>query len=226
MKNKKIAAILALLLGLFGAHKFYLGETGKGVIYLLLSITGISFILGIIDAVKLFLMPDEKFIEKYNAKQYAVNNDPKFFLDGIGSRLFVYDNKVVLERHGLIGSSLTRFSGAKTIPIKSIQSVELKEGSSVLNGYLRFGYAGSVERRGGVYNATDDENAVVFKKSSNSTAHQIKEFIEGIIYNSDNGTTIVNQLSSADEILKLKNLLDDGVISQEEFEQKKKDLLK
>jgi predicted Zn-dependent peptidase len=35
----------------------------------------------------------------------------------------------------------------------------------------------------------------------------------------------IQQNSSADEILKYKNLLDMGVITQEEFEQKKKQLL-
>ena len=34
-KNRTTAALLALLLGGIGAHKFYLGETGKGLIYLL-----------------------------------------------------------------------------------------------------------------------------------------------------------------------------------------------
>ncbi|MCI8482409.1 MAG: SHOCT domain-containing protein [Clostridia bacterium] len=34
------------------------------------------------------------------------------------------------------------------------------------------------------------------------------------------------KLSSADEIMKFKQLLDDGIITQEEFERKKKELLK
>ena len=41
MKNKSVAAILALLLGLFGIHKFYLKETGKGILYLLFCWTAI-----------------------------------------------------------------------------------------------------------------------------------------------------------------------------------------
>lgn len=225
MKNKNVAAILALLLGSFGIHKFYLKETGKGILYLLFCWTAIPLFLGIYDAIKLFTMSDDKFMAKYNAEEYATNTDARFFIEGVGSRLFVYENRIVLERHGLIGSSLTGFSGNKTIPIASIQSVELKEGSNVLNGYLRFSYPGAVEKRGGVYNATDDENAVVFKKSQNSIAQDVKNFIESTMGNNSN-TTIVNQLSSADEILKLKNLLDSGIITQEEFEQKKNDLLK
>jgi len=38
-------------------------------------------------------------------------------------------------------------------------------------------------------------------------------------------TTIVNERSDADEILKFKGLLDSGIITQEEFEAKKKQLL-
>ena len=34
MKDKTTAAILAFFLGGFGVHKFYLGESGLGIIYL------------------------------------------------------------------------------------------------------------------------------------------------------------------------------------------------
>ncbi|WP_081112366.1 SHOCT domain-containing protein [Fusobacterium necrophorum] len=35
----------------------------------------------------------------------------------------------------------------------------------------------------------------------------------------------INQTSAADEILKFKNLLDQGIITQDEFDKKKKELL-
>lgn len=35
----------------------------------------------------------------------------------------------------------------------------------------------------------------------------------------------VNQVSAADELIKFKGLLDQGVITQEEFDKKKKELL-
>ena len=37
--------------------------------------------------------------------------------------------------------------------------------------------------------------------------------------------TIQQEISEADELMKFKNLLDNGIISQEEFEAKKKQLL-
>ncbi len=57
-KDKTVAGILALFLGALGIHNFYLGETKKGVLKLVLSITFIgsfvSAILALVDAIKLF----------------------------------------------------------------------------------------------------------------------------------------------------------------------------
>ena len=39
MKNRKKAALLAILGGTIGAHRFYLGQTGKGVLNILISMT-------------------------------------------------------------------------------------------------------------------------------------------------------------------------------------------
>jgi TM2 domain-containing membrane protein YozV len=66
MKSKSITAILALLLGTLGIHRFYLGQFGYGIIYLLLGWTGISSILAIIDFVIFLLMSEEEFDLKYN----------------------------------------------------------------------------------------------------------------------------------------------------------------
>lgn len=48
-KSPTIAILLALFLGAFGAHKFYMGKTGAGIVYLLLSWTGISIFFSLID---------------------------------------------------------------------------------------------------------------------------------------------------------------------------------
>jgi TM2 domain-containing membrane protein YozV len=80
MKNRITAALIALFLGSFGAHKFYLRDSGAGIFYLILFMVGssmrlpISAFLGFVDALVLFSMTDEKFDAKYN-KQYDSRAD-------------------------------------------------------------------------------------------------------------------------------------------------------
>lgn len=72
---RNIAILLALFLGGFGVHKFFLGRYKTGVIYLCFSFTFIPFILGFIDFVVLLLMSDKQFETKY--LQTEQENNPK-----------------------------------------------------------------------------------------------------------------------------------------------------
>lgn len=49
-KNPSTAVLLALFLGGLGVHKFYVGQTGLGILYLLFCWTYIPAILGVIEA--------------------------------------------------------------------------------------------------------------------------------------------------------------------------------
>lgn len=66
MKSKTTAAILAFFLGGFGIHRFYLGQTGKGVLFLLFCWTGIPAIIALIDFIRYLCMNDADFNAKYN----------------------------------------------------------------------------------------------------------------------------------------------------------------
>ena len=63
--KKVVAGILAILLGGFGIHKFYLGYTVPGIIMLVLACTGISGIIGIVEGIIYLTKSDEEFIETY-----------------------------------------------------------------------------------------------------------------------------------------------------------------
>jgi TM2 domain-containing membrane protein YozV len=60
-KDKTMAALLALFLGGLGIHKFYLGDSKKGVLYLIFFWTFIPAILALIDAIRMFGMSDSEF---------------------------------------------------------------------------------------------------------------------------------------------------------------------
>ena len=51
-KSKLVAGLLAIFLGGLGIHNFYLGENGKGIAHILLSILcGVGAIWGLIDGI-------------------------------------------------------------------------------------------------------------------------------------------------------------------------------
>ncbi|MEG4517092.1 MULTISPECIES: NINE protein [unclassified Microcoleus] len=65
-KDKSVAVLLALLVGPFGIHKFYLGNNLAGVLYFLFSWTFIPFVLGFFDFIGLLLMSEQAFQVQYN----------------------------------------------------------------------------------------------------------------------------------------------------------------
>ena len=84
MKNKLVATVLAFFLGIFGVHRFYLGQKFLGVVYFLLFFIGLGAtgasegevpvimfpaLLGFIDAILLGVMPKEEFDKKYNKQR-------------------------------------------------------------------------------------------------------------------------------------------------------------
>ena len=64
-KSKLAAALFAIFLGCIGVHKFYLGQTGWGVAYLLFCWTGVPAIVGLIEGILLLVMTNADFDRKY-----------------------------------------------------------------------------------------------------------------------------------------------------------------
>ena len=68
MKDKSVAGILALFLGMFGVHRFYLEQTGLGIFYLMFCWLPIIWVVGWIDAIVFLSMDKENFDYKYNRR--------------------------------------------------------------------------------------------------------------------------------------------------------------
>ncbi|RJR08364.1 hypothetical protein C4588_05840 [Candidatus Parcubacteria bacterium] len=116
--------------------------------------------------------------------------------------------------------------GQKEIPIKNITGVQMKTPDSLTVGFIQFTIPGGKESLGGAFEAAKDENSLTFR-SGFGIAEQIKKYImeknsaPSVIIQSN-----VNSVSKADEIKKLKELLDMGALTQEEFEKEKHRILK
>lgn len=68
VKSKVVAGLLAIFLGCFGVHKFYLGKIGTGILYLLFSWTGIPAFIGFIEGIIYLCSNDENFSLKHHVR--------------------------------------------------------------------------------------------------------------------------------------------------------------
>lgn len=64
-KNRIAAALLALFLGGFGVHKFYLGKIGQGFLYLIFCWTFIPTFISFVEFIIYLCSSDENFARKY-----------------------------------------------------------------------------------------------------------------------------------------------------------------
>ena len=152
-------------------------------------------------------------------------------VNNLGKILDVYDNKVVftstqststLVTGLLLGGSVTQ--GEKTIYYKDAIGVQYKP-SAIADGYIQIETAaGGMTSSSSQYSG---ENAIQFSgKERNAEAEIVVAFIRqqiDAVKNAPTGGTV--QASPAEELKKFKELLDMGIISQEEFDEKKKQLL-
>lgn len=64
-KNKVVADLLAIFLGGFGIHKFYLNRPGQGILYLVFFWTIIPAIIAFFEGIIYLCTNDAQFAEKY-----------------------------------------------------------------------------------------------------------------------------------------------------------------
>ena len=113
------------------------------------------------------------------------------------------------------------------VPIEKIQSFSFKE-PGLSTGRIAFktaqASAGSVALGGGVSVAGGVERVFYFQKRDVETARAIRDAVTGF---SNRGAEPVGgtTVSVVEEIRGLKQLLDDGILTEEEFAAKKKQLL-
>lgn len=166
----------------------------------------------------------EKIDERKNAaRNAAMQNGALMYLSGLNGQIELYQNRVVITRSGMMAMFMEGLKGNKEIYLRQITGIQLKL-AGLTYGYIQFTIPGGIEDRGGIYDATTDENTVTFTVAENETANAIKSKIAELMDARDT-VPAVSQLSTADEIKKFKDLLDTGAITQDEFDAKKKQLL-
>ncbi len=156
---------------------------------------------------------------------------PKYDVKGARGRyLKVYEDKCIIGTKAGVGSFITGngSDGEKTIYYNDVLGVQYKRPGMQL-GYLQLETASGTmnNKKSDFFN----ENSFTFDNKLATQMEEIARFVKKKVdevksaKNAPSSTTVVQQTSAADELKKFKELLDMGVITQEEFDAKKKQIL-
>ncbi len=142
---------------------------------------------------------------------------------GHNGQLEVHDDRIVIKREGMLALFTQGFKGRKEIPFAQITAIQFKKVGMIFSGYIQFSIMGGVESRGGVMDATKDENTIMFTKAQEPEFEKAKKLIEDEMYKSKSSQT--HKVSELDELEKLADLKKKGIITEKEFQAKKKKIL-
>ena len=149
-------------------------------------------------------------------------SSPELSAKGVNGQIELFNNKVCIRRKGVLGFLIQGLKGDKNIMIPSISSIQFKKAGVLTNGYIQFAFMGGKEAKGGIFQGTQDENTVMFTVKQQPLFEQIRDTVENRI---QVGNTQASTTSDADEIAKLADLRDKGILSEDEFQSKKKQIL-
>lgn len=151
-------------------------------------------------------------------------------IKGTNGTIIIYDDRVIIRRKGLFAWATQGGTKGDTVFFyNSLTGVEYKK-PGFSDGYLRLVVPGTIPnaiKTGILSNPNErlsDPNTVVFRSYPESSEKAYKLILQKI--NEARGATNnLSTVSTADEIRKYKSLLDEGIITEEEFQNKKNQLL-
>lgn len=138
---------------------------------------------------------------------------------GYNGAMELRGESVVLTRKLFFGRS----KGEKAIALRSITAVQFKK-AGMTAGYLQIAFSGSKESKGGLFDAANDENTIMFYRKTQHEFEALRNEIEARRQISP-ATQNPRATDAASEIAKFAELHKQGLLTDEEFSAKKRQLL-
>ncbi|MFE4991442.1 DUF4429 domain-containing protein [Streptomyces mirabilis] len=150
-------------------------------------------------------------------------------VQGKGGQIQFDGQYVTITRKGFMARSIVG-KGEKRLHISQIASVQWKPAGAIVEGFIQFGLPGGVERRSQfgsqTQSARGDENSVLFTKKQMPAFEELRKALDAAIAQQHAPQpTGAQSPSLADELAKLGQLMQQGILTQAEFEQQKARLL-
>lgn len=143
---------------------------------------------------------------------------------GHNGQLELTDTVLRIKRKGAFAFLTQGLKGDKEIKLSQLSSVQFRKTTLFTNGYIQFSFVGGQEAKGGVLEAGQDENTVLFRPNQQTDFEAFRDEVQRRMALPAQGA-VVKPTSSFDEIEKLGLLRDKGLVTEEEFQQKKRQLL-
>lgn len=145
-------------------------------------------------------------------------------VNGRSGSVELYENRLIIKQKL---SKLKRMltSGDKEIFLDSITNVNFKSANSMTWGFIQFETTQNAKKlsKGSLMFSPTDEYSINFSRKQQPEFEQLKSEINRLRDGVKPQATIPN--TDIGELEKLANLKEKGIITQEEFDQKKKQIL-
>jgi hypothetical protein len=125
----------------------------------------------------------------------------------------IVGDSIVISSRGANVMLFRGMQGQKSIPIRSITSVQVKLGTRFVPGYINLSYPGGKKFQGGLAAAASDPDTLIFHRSTNAAVEKFAAEINRLRASLEPAS----MPSTADEIAKLVELHKRGALSDEEF---------
>ena len=146
---------------------------------------------------------------------------------GRNGQVFLFEDRVLITREGFMSFLSYGFRGDKEILIREITSIGWREPGNFTTGYIHFGYrGGQMPVRTSVFaddSIVNNEDAVLFTDEHQPDFENLRKLLEERRADLSRPQVITaSGPSQMDELKKLAELKEMGIVTEEEFEQKKK----
>jgi hypothetical protein len=133
---------------------------------------------------------------------------------------------ITIRRKGF--NRLTVGKGEKRIPVRSVTAVQFKPAGPMVNGFIQFSLGGGNEARSRfgrqTVDAVNDENSVIFTRKQQGAFTALRDMLDAAVA-AGNSSAPTATIDPMDQLRKLADLRDSGVVTEAEFQAKKRQLL-
>ena len=158
-----------------------------------------------------------------NAHLREVTQEPVLlWAEGTNGIVELLEEKIRIKRKGVSSLFTHGLQREKEILTSRLSSIQLKRCGGLTNGYIQFAFMGGTEAKSGVFQAAADENTVMFNEMQQSAFEAMRKRLDDKMKNPTPASGVPSYL---DGLEKLASLRDKGIVTEEEFDSKKRKLL-